>query len=160
MDSSLWNLLCTHKVCAICLLEFWLGVSCKNKNPTYFLNIKAFSACYILSKCSNTLMVVLYIHWWLCYIHLGLFCFFSPPIFLSNSSFFSYLFCSIFSLLAILAVKIQWIFNENSRVHVKIMWKRKSLYFHWDFTTWCNAMKTIWIFQNIQHPMKMLWKQH
>ena len=64
----------------------------------------------------------------------------------------------IISLLANLAVKIQWIFIENPSLHMKITWKNKSLYFQWDFTTWCNAMKTIWIFQNIQHPMKMSWK--
>ena len=62
------------------------------------------------------------------------------------------------SLLANLAVKIQWIFIENSSLHMKITWKNKSLHFQWDFKSWCNVMKTIWIFKNMQHPMKMSWK--
>ena len=61
---------------------------------------------------------------------------------------------------------------QNLSLRMKITWKNKSLYFQWDFITWCNVMKTIWIFNtpwkchenHLQHwtpyenAIKTIWK--
>ena len=48
----------------------------------------------------------------------------------------------------------QW--RGNLSLRVKITWKSKSLYFHWDFTTWCNATKTFEYFKTYTNS----WKYH
>ena len=48
----------------------------------------------------------------------------------------------------------QW--RGNLSLRVKITWKSKSLYFHWNFTTWCNATKTFEFFKTYTNP----WKYH
>jgi len=59
-------------------------------------------------------------------------------------------------LLANLAVKIQWIFNENSSLRMKITWKNKSLYFQWDSQPGAMQWKPFEFIQIYNTP----WKCH